>query len=234
MGPHKYFLHTSHILPKYSPYYYPTWALSQILPIIFHILSNLGSHSNTSHTTTKIGPQKYTISTKNPKSFTLWARSKIPTKLYLQSPLLHGTPKVHCYPSPLKARCYMKFLQSPLLHGTLTKSITTRQYFYKISNYFQKNPNNNLAPIYKSLNNILASIYKSPNTILATLTKDPIPFYQKTKNYWANNYSTKAQILFGINDYIMLKTKKYSLAKTYFHILQSLTHGNKEQQQGPS
>ena len=59
---------TSHILLKYSPCYWaPTnilytqahklpWALSQILPIIAHILSNLAFHKNTHHTTTIIGP----------------------------------------------------------------------------------------------------------------------------------------------------------------------------------
>ena len=58
--------------------------------------------------------------------------------------------------------------------------------------------------------------YKKLNIILATFTKTPILFWQllqkaqyyfgnfilessikKTQNYWANNYSTKAQILFG-------------------------------------
>ena len=59
MGPHKYFLNTSHLWPKYFPILLPNlgshkyfpykahklfWALSQILPIISHILPNLGSH----------------------------------------------------------------------------------------------------------------------------------------------------------------------------------------------
>ena len=79
---------TSHILLKYSPCYWaPTnilytqahklpWALSQILPIIAHVLSNLGFYKNTHHTTTTIKPQNYIISTKSPKSFYLWAKPK--------------------------------------------------------------------------------------------------------------------------------------------------------------
>ena len=71
---------TSHILLKYSPCHWaPTnilytqahklpWALSQILPIIAHILSNLGFHKNTHRTTTTIGPQNYIISTKSSNS----------------------------------------------------------------------------------------------------------------------------------------------------------------------
>ena len=79
---------TSNILLKYSPCHWALtnilytqvhklpWALSQILPIIAHILSNLGFHKNTHHTTTTIGPQNYIISTKSPKSFYLWAKPK--------------------------------------------------------------------------------------------------------------------------------------------------------------
>ena len=94
---------TSHILLKYSPYYWaPTnilytqahklpWALSQIWPIIAHISSNLGFQKNTHHTTTIIGPQNYIISTKIPSSFTLWAKPKNAQQYHLLSPLLHGT-----------------------------------------------------------------------------------------------------------------------------------------------
>ena len=38
----------------------------------------------------------------------------------------------------------------------------------------------------------------------------------KAPNYW---------ILFGKNNHIMFKTQNYSLAKTYFYTLNSLTHG---------
>ena len=87
-----------------------------------------------------------------------------------------------------------------------------------------------MAPIYESSNTILAIIYKKPkyyfdnylqkpNIILATTYKSLILFwqlftkaqyyfdifYQKTQNYKANNYSIKAQIPFGKNNYIILK-----------------------------
>ena len=94
--PTKYFLI---LLPNLGSYkYFPYkphklfWAISQILPITSCILSNLGSHTNTNHTTTKIGPQNYTIFTKSPNSFTLWVKSKKPNK----------THKAHCYTAPLK------------------------------------------------------------------------------------------------------------------------------------
>ena len=112
-----------------------------------------------------------------------------------------------------------------------------------------KNSNTILAPTYKSpiifrqlltkAQYYLGNYLQKPNIILATTYKNSILswqvftkaqyyfgiFYQKTQNYWANNYSTKAQILFGKNNYIMLKAQNYSLAKTYFHILKSITHG---------
>ena len=53
------------------------WALSQILPIIAHILSNLGFHKNTHHITTKIRPQNLHYShAQSPTSFGLWAKPK--------------------------------------------------------------------------------------------------------------------------------------------------------------
>ena len=54
LGSQKHSLYKPHKLP---------WALSQILPIISYILSNLGFHKNTHHIATKIGPQNYAIST---------------------------------------------------------------------------------------------------------------------------------------------------------------------------
>ena len=66
-----------------------------------HKYYSLYPTKNTHHVTTKIGPQNYTISIKNPSSFTLWARLKSPTKP-LQSPLLHGTSKARYDPAPLK------------------------------------------------------------------------------------------------------------------------------------
>ena len=68
----------------------------------------------------------------------------------------------------------------------------------------------------KSLNTILATIYKSPILFWQLFTKAQILFWQ---------LFTKVQYYFGKNNYIMLKAQKYSLAKTYFHLLKSLTHG---------
>ena len=89
-------INISHKLPKYSPYYCPTWAPTNI-PYISPI-NYLGLLTNTTHYilytiqlgfSTKylshyyqIGPQSYTISTKKPKS---------PTKL---------SSKARCYIAP--------------------------------------------------------------------------------------------------------------------------------------
>ena len=117
-----------------------------------------------------------------------------------QSPLLHDTSKVRCYTATLKTHCYMALLQSSLLHGTLNKSVATRQYFYKISNYLQKaqiifwHPFTKTQILFwhlftKNSNNILTLIYKIPNTILA-------PIYESLILYW--QLFTKAQYYFSI------------------------------------
>ena len=78
----------------------------------------------------------------------------------------------------------------------------------------------------------MATIHKNPilfwylftkgsNIILAPSINKKLK--NKKKNYWANNYSTKAQILFGKR--IIFKAQNYFLAKTYFDILNFLTHG---------
>ena len=84
LGSHQFFLYKTH--KNISHIYYPNilhvigpsqilltqahklpWALSQILPIISHISSNLKSPQiNTPHITTKIGPQNYIIPTHSP------------------------------------------------------------------------------------------------------------------------------------------------------------------------
>ena len=93
LGSHQFFLCKTHI--NISHIYYPNilhairpsqmlltqahklpWDLSQILPIIAHILSNLGFHKNTHHITTKIGPQDYIILTQSLTSFDLRAKPK--------------------------------------------------------------------------------------------------------------------------------------------------------------
>ena len=89
LGSHQFFLYKTHI--NISHIYYPNilhvigpsqmlltqahklpWALSQILSIIAHILSNLGFHKNT----TKIGPQNYIFPTQSPTLSGLWAKPK--------------------------------------------------------------------------------------------------------------------------------------------------------------
>ena len=131
----------SHTLLKYSPWYWAStnisyinphklsWALSQILPIISHISSNLNSPQiNTHHITTKIGSQNYIIPIQGSTSFSLWAKPReSPNSLkshydvanskshydvaksklammqhYLQSPLLRSISKARCYTAPLK------------------------------------------------------------------------------------------------------------------------------------
>ena len=71
------------------------WALSQILPFISHILSNLGFHKNTYHTITILGTKLYHLY-KKPKLIYLVGK----TQKAQQNPL-----KARCYTSPLKA-CY--------------------------------------------------------------------------------------------------------------------------------
>ena len=127
-------INTSHILLKYSPCHWaPTnilytqahklpWALSQIFPIIAHILSNLGFHKNTHHTTTKNRPQNYIISTKSPKSFYLWAKSKespnsLKSHYDVANSMPHydvANPKAHFDVANPKPATMRQYLQSPL------------------------------------------------------------------------------------------------------------------------
>ena len=92
---------TSHILLKYSPCHWaPTnilytqahklsWALSQILSIIAHILTNLGFHKICSSYYYQNWAVNYTIPTQSPISFGLWEKlkespnSKSPTMMWL-------------------------------------------------------------------------------------------------------------------------------------------------------
>ena len=148
LGSHKYSLYKPHKLP---------WALSQILLIISHILPNLGSHTNTYHTITKIGSQNYTISIKSPNSFTLWAKSKKPNKTLFTKSIATWHPKARCYTTPLKP-------------------VATWQYFfYKISNYLQK-PKYYFGNYLQKPNIILAITYKSPILSWQLFTKAQILF----------------------------------------------------------
>ena len=117
----------------------------------------------------------------------------------------------------------MALLQSLLLHDNIFYKILNclQKLKYYFGNYLQKP------------NIILANIYKKPNTLLVTLVwhllykkkklkkikKKKTPkllgkklFYQSLNVIWKKNY-------------IMQKTQNYSLAKTYFDILNPQTHG---------
>ena len=95
----------------------------------------------------------------------------------------------------------------------------------------------NLKLFTKSPNIILETIYKKPKYYLATFYKSSILFWQLfTKAHcYFSNYLQKPNIILATiykspninwqNNYIMLKTQNYSLLKTYFHKLKSLTHG---------
>ena len=92
-----YYPNISHILSnlgshKYSPYYYPIWALTNIShtgPInyfgpsqIFSILPNLGPHKYLSHHYQNWATKLCHLY-KSPNSFTLWANPKKPNKALL-------------------------------------------------------------------------------------------------------------------------------------------------------
>ena len=132
LGSHQFFLYKTHI--NISHIYYPNilyvigpsqilltqahklpWALSQILPIIAHILSNLGFHKNTHHITTKIGPQNYIITTQSPTSFGLWAKPK-------ESPKFQ---KSHYDVANSKSPTMMWLIRSPTTIWLIPKSSTT-------------------------------------------------------------------------------------------------------------
>ena len=114
---------------------------SQVLPIIAHILSNLGFHKNT----TKIGPQNYIIPTQSPTSFGLWAKPKESSKFqkshYDVANYDVANSKTH-YDAAL-----------------FTKPVAARQYFTKSQNHFYKTQ----IPIWhlfsQSPNSYLASIF---------------------------------------------------------------------------
>ena len=132
LGSHQFFLYKTHI--NISHIYYPNilyvigpsqivltqahklpWAFSQILPIIAHILSNLGFYKNTHHITTKIGPQNYIIATQSPTSFGLWAKPK-------ESPKFQ---KSHYDVANSKSPTTMWLIRSPTTIWLIPKSPTT-------------------------------------------------------------------------------------------------------------
>ena len=72
------------------------------------------------------------------------------------------------------------------------------------------------------------NFYKKPNTILAPFTKSLILFWQflskNPKLLGKQSFYQNPNIIWQKN-YIMLKAQNYSLVKTYFDTLNSLTHG---------
>ena len=144
---------------------------------------------------------------KSPNSFTLWAKPKKPNKTLLQSPLLHGTlTKSIATQHSYKACCYT------VIFFTKSQNIIKKPKCY-FGNYLQKTQTLFWQLFTKSPNTILATFYKSPilfwqlftkslNTILAHSIK-------KTQNYWANNYSTKAQIIFAKELYYAQRPKLF-------------------------
>ena len=132
----------------------------------------------------------------------------------LLSPLLHETLKSIATRHSYYVRCYTAiflqnlklFIKSP---NTILVTIYKSPILFWVTIY--KKPKYYFANSYKSTilfwqlftkSPILfwqllqrgqynfGNFYKKPNTILASSIK-------KTQNYWTNNYSTKAQILFG-------------------------------------
>ena len=69
---------------------------------------------------------------------------------------------------------------------------------------------------------------KKPNAILATLTKSPVLFWQllsKNLNLLDKQLFYQSPNIIWQKNYVTLKAQNYSLAKAYFDILNSLTHG---------
>ena len=177
LSPHKYFPHITQIFSmlldshKYSLYkqHILPWALSQILPIISYMLSNLGFPQKYSSYYYQRWAKNYTMSIKKAQNHLPCGKNpKSPTKpsknLLLhgtsKSLLLHGTCKAHYYTAPLKAHCYtVIFLQN---------LIKPKYYF---GTYFAKP------------NIILAPILQSPILFWHLFYKAQILFWQKQLHY---------------------------------------------------
>ena len=130
----------------------------------------------------------------------------------LKSPLLHGTSKARCYMAPLKPvaiqQYFCKILQNPnaILAPILQNPILFWHLVYKTQmlfwNLFYKAQMLFWHLIFQSPNAILAPNFTNPNIILA-------PILQNSNAILAPSFA---------------KAQNYFLAKTYFHILKSLTH----------
>ena len=109
-----------------------------------------------------------------------------------------------------------------------------KKHKYYFGNYLQK-AQYNFGNSYKKPNIILATFTKKSNIILETFIKSPILFwqlyfgifYKKQKNpkLLDKQLFYQSPNIIWQKNYIMLEAQYYSLAKTYFDILNSLTHG---------
>ena len=131
--------------------------------------------------------------------------------------MLHSTLKAIATRHSYKARCYTAiFLQNLKLFTKSPNTILVTIYkspilfwatIYKKPKYYFGNSYKSTIlfwQLFTKSSNTFGNILQKPNIILATFTKSPILFWhllkkkkKKPQNYWTNNYSTKAQILFG-------------------------------------
>ena len=155
-------------------------------------------------------PQHTTLHYKD-LCYTVFFTKLVPTRRSSQNLLLHSTLyRVRCYTTPYYNAHYYKAI------------------FLKSLNYLIKKPNTILVTLNKKSKYYFSNILQqqqqqNPNSILATFSKKPNPtlatFYQKPKtiNFWVNNYSIKAQVLFGKNIILCSKPKVNNLWRQ--HIL---------------
>ena len=108
MNPHKYFLHTYHILPKYSPYYCPTWALtniSYISPINYLAPSHKYYPLYLTYCPTWIFTKTLITLLSKLGHIIILSPPKKPKIIYLvgkTQKAQQNSPKTHCYTAPLK------------------------------------------------------------------------------------------------------------------------------------
>ena len=190
MDPRKYFLHTSHILPKYSPYYYPTWALLKKKNLGYHKYYPLHPTYYPTWVFTKIlitmlpklGHKLNYLHKKAQTHLSCGQNSKSPTKLsykarcYTELLKLVATrhPKARCYTASLKTHCYMTHLKA----RCYTAPLKARCYMAIFLQNLKK-PKYYFGTYLQSSNIILAHIYKAKILFCHIFTK---PEYYFGKN----------------------------------------------------
>ena len=106
----------------------------------------------------------------------------MPNKILLQSPLLHGTSKARCYTAIFFTKFQTVYKSPNTIQATIYKiPILFWQLFTKAQCYFG--------------NYLQKAQYYFGNFILASSIEKKRK--KKIQNYWANNYSTKVQMLLG-------------------------------------